>query len=85
VTNYGDSSRNSNSNNNEAVDANKVSISETSTDKVIDTVSTLLNDVPAIEMANTTSVGTGEDHDREGRKDYTGKSDPIRKHVVFGV
>ena len=29
------------------------------------------NDVPVIEMANATSAGTGEDHDREGRKDYT--------------
>jgi NAD-dependent dihydropyrimidine dehydrogenase PreA subunit len=26
-------------------------------------------DVPAIEMANATSAGTGEDHDRDGRKD----------------
>jgi ferredoxin len=38
------------------------------------------NDVPAIEMANGTSAGTGEDHDKEGRKDYTDKSDPIREH-----
>ena len=26
------------------------------------------NDVPAIEMANGTSAGTGEDHDKEGKK-----------------
>jgi NAD-dependent dihydropyrimidine dehydrogenase PreA subunit len=37
-------------------------------------------DVPAIEVANATSAGTGEDHDREGRNDYTDKSDPIREH-----
>lgn len=38
------------------------------------------NDVPAIELQNGTSAGTGEDHDRDGRKDYTDKSDPIREH-----
>jgi NAD-dependent dihydropyrimidine dehydrogenase PreA subunit len=37
-------------------------------------------DVPAIEMQNTASAGTGEDHSREGRKDYTDKSDPIREN-----
>lgn len=37
-------------------------------------------DVPGIEMQNATSAGTGEDHQREGRKDYTDKSDPIREH-----
>jgi ferredoxin len=37
------------------------------------------NDVPAIDLANATSAGTGEDHDRDGRKDYTDKSDPIRE------
>jgi ferredoxin len=36
-------------------------------------------DVPAIDLANATSAGTGEDHDRDGRKDYTDKSDPIRE------
>jgi NAD-dependent dihydropyrimidine dehydrogenase PreA subunit len=38
------------------------------------------HDVPAIELQNGTSAGTGEDHDRDGRKDYTDKSDPIREH-----
>jgi NAD-dependent dihydropyrimidine dehydrogenase PreA subunit len=38
------------------------------------------NDVPAIDLANATSAGTGEDHDRDGRKDYADKSDPIREH-----
>jgi NAD-dependent dihydropyrimidine dehydrogenase PreA subunit len=37
-------------------------------------------DVPAIQMANATSAGSGEDHDREGRIDYTDKSDPVREH-----
>ena len=37
-------------------------------------------DVPGIQMQNATSAGTGEDHAREGRKDYTDKSDPIREH-----
>lgn len=27
-----------------------------------------------------TSAGTGQDHEREGRVDYTDKSDPIREH-----
>jgi NAD-dependent dihydropyrimidine dehydrogenase PreA subunit len=30
-------------------------------------------------MANATSKGTGDDHDREGGKDYTDKPDPIRE------
>jgi NAD-dependent dihydropyrimidine dehydrogenase PreA subunit len=38
------------------------------------------HDVPAAEMTNATSSGTGENHDREGRKDYTDKSDPVREH-----
>ena len=38
------------------------------------------NDVPAIQMANATSSGTGEASKKEGRKDYTDKSDPIREH-----
>ncbi len=38
------------------------------------------NDVPAIQMANATSAGTGESHQKEGRKDYTDKSEPIREH-----
>jgi hypothetical protein len=29
------------------------------------------HDVPAVEMTNATSAGTGENHDREGRKEYT--------------
>ena len=37
-------------------------------------------DVPGIELQNGTSAGTGEDHSRDGRKDYTDKSDPIREH-----
>jgi NAD-dependent dihydropyrimidine dehydrogenase PreA subunit len=37
-------------------------------------------DVPAIEMQNATSEGTGENGLRDGRKDYTDKSDPIREH-----
>jgi NAD-dependent dihydropyrimidine dehydrogenase PreA subunit len=36
-------------------------------------------DVPAKEMVNATSEGTGEDHNRDGRKDFTDKSDPIRE------
>jgi NAD-dependent dihydropyrimidine dehydrogenase PreA subunit len=38
------------------------------------------NNILAVEMVNATSAGTGEDHAREGRKDYTDKSDPIREH-----
>lgn len=38
------------------------------------------NDVPAVQMANATSSGTGVDHDKEGRRDYTDKSEPIREH-----
>ena len=40
-------------------------------------------DVPAIEMANATSEGTGDDHSREGRKDYTDKPDPIREKACI--
>jgi len=29
------------------------------------------HDFPAVEMTNATSAGTGENHDREGRKEYT--------------
>src|SRR6476660_10275497 len=36
-------------------------------------------DVPAIEMANATSAGTGSTV-KEERKDYTDKADPIREH-----
>ena len=38
------------------------------------------HDVPAAEMTNATSTGIGENQDREGRKDYTDKSDPIREN-----
>ena len=38
------------------------------------------NDVPAVQMVNATSAGTGESHEKEGRKDYTDKSEPIREH-----
>jgi ferredoxin len=31
-------------------------------------------------MTNATSTGTGENHDREDRKEYTDKSDPVREH-----
>jgi NAD-dependent dihydropyrimidine dehydrogenase PreA subunit len=37
-------------------------------------------DVPAIEMANATSEGTGENSMKDARKDFTDKSDPIREH-----
>ncbi|MGI0101812.1 MAG: 4Fe-4S dicluster domain-containing protein [Nitrosotalea sp.] len=37
------------------------------------------NDVPAAQMVNATSAGTGESHQKEGRKDYTDKSEPIRE------
>ena len=36
-------------------------------------------DVPAIDMTNATSAGTGSTV-KEERKDYTDKSDPIREH-----
>lgn len=36
-------------------------------------------DRPAIDMANTTSPGAGEKRDKEGRLDYSDKSDPIRE------
>jgi len=35
-------------------------------------------DIPAVQMANATSSGNGSDN-REGRVDYTDKSDPIRE------
>ena len=38
------------------------------------------NDVPAAEMVNATSEGTGEQYLKDGRKDFTDKSDPIREH-----
>ena len=31
-------------------------------------------------MTNATSAGIGENQDRDGRKDYTDKSDPVREH-----
>jgi NAD-dependent dihydropyrimidine dehydrogenase PreA subunit len=37
------------------------------------------NDVPAVEVANATSAGTGSGV-KEERKDYTDKADPIREH-----
>jgi NAD-dependent dihydropyrimidine dehydrogenase PreA subunit len=37
------------------------------------------NDVPAVQMANATSAGTGSAV-KEERKDYTDKADPIREH-----
>jgi NAD-dependent dihydropyrimidine dehydrogenase PreA subunit len=38
------------------------------------------NDIPGIEMTNITSAGIGENQNKEGRVDYTDKSDPIREH-----
>jgi NAD-dependent dihydropyrimidine dehydrogenase PreA subunit len=37
------------------------------------------NDVPAIQMADAASTGTGS-MVKEERKDYTDKSDPVREH-----
>jgi NAD-dependent dihydropyrimidine dehydrogenase PreA subunit len=37
------------------------------------------NDVPATEVASATSNGTGSS-EKEERKDYTDKADPIREH-----
>jgi NAD-dependent dihydropyrimidine dehydrogenase PreA subunit len=37
-------------------------------------------DVPAMEMQNATSEGVGENNNRDARKDYTDKADPIREH-----
>jgi NAD-dependent dihydropyrimidine dehydrogenase PreA subunit len=37
-------------------------------------------DLPAIEMQNATSEGTGDNSLRDGRIDYTDKSDPILEH-----
>ncbi len=37
-------------------------------------------DVPAAEMKDATSSGEGENSLKDGRKDYTDKSDPIREH-----
>ncbi|CAN5589526.1 hypothetical protein BH23THE1_BH23THE1_21970 [soil metagenome] len=34
-------------------------------------------------MVNAASEGTGEDHNREGRKDYTDKPDPIRESACI--
>jgi NAD-dependent dihydropyrimidine dehydrogenase PreA subunit len=37
-------------------------------------------DVPAADMKNAENAGTGDDRSRDGRKDYTDKSDPIRDY-----
>ena len=37
-------------------------------------------DIPAKSVIGETFEGTGENSDKEGRKDYTDKSDPIREH-----
>ncbi|BDQ30492.1 hypothetical protein NZNM25_08650 [Nitrosopumilus zosterae] len=37
-------------------------------------------DIPAKSVIGETFDGTGENSDKEGRKDYTDKSDPIREH-----
>jgi formate hydrogenlyase subunit 6/NADH:ubiquinone oxidoreductase subunit I len=31
-------------------------------------------------MINVTSAGIGENYDKEGRKDYSDKSDPVREY-----
>ncbi|MDN5846643.1 MAG: ferredoxin family protein [Candidatus Nitrosocosmicus sp.] len=36
-------------------------------------------DIPATQMVNATSEGIGENSNRDGRKDFTDKSDPIRE------
>ncbi|MDE1862686.1 MAG: ferredoxin family protein [Thaumarchaeota archaeon] len=36
-------------------------------------------DVPAKDVPSTSSPGTGENQKKDGRKDYTDKSDPIRE------
>lgn len=38
------------------------------------------HDIPAVEMSNITSTGIGEYRDKNGRKDYTDKPDPIREN-----
>ena len=38
------------------------------------------HDIPAVEMSNITSAGIGEYRDKNGRKDYTDKPDPIREN-----
>jgi NAD-dependent dihydropyrimidine dehydrogenase PreA subunit len=37
------------------------------------------DDLAAIEMVNAISGDNGENYEREGRKDYSDKSDPIRE------
>ena len=37
------------------------------------------HDVRAAEMVNVKSAGVGENQNRDGRKDYTDKSDPVRE------
>ena len=34
-------------------------------------------------MTNAVSEGTGDDHNREGRRDYTDKPDPIRESACI--
>ena len=43
------------------------------------------HDFSAVEMTNATSAGTGENHDREGRKEYSDKSDPVREHCIWSM
>jgi NAD-dependent dihydropyrimidine dehydrogenase PreA subunit len=38
------------------------------------------HDIPAVQMKDATSEGTGENNLRDGRRDYTDKSDPVREH-----
>jgi len=42
------------------------------------------NDVPAAEMSNATSSGTGRSG-QNYRSDYTDKSDPVSVHMVYGM
>ena len=37
-------------------------------------------DLLGVEMTNATTAGIGENHDREGGKEYTDKSYPIREN-----
>lgn len=37
-------------------------------------------DIPATKVIDETFEGKGEDSNKDGRKDYTDKSDPIREH-----
>ena len=42
-------------------------------------------DVPSIEMANTTSAGSRQDHERDGHVDYNDKSDSISRNNLSSI